>query len=147
MIILLCWAETILIHSLPQLFHSFRTWSINNKYSCVCTRWPRAAGQYLYIYYYWAPLRCSAPRCLVTKEKHSAACRPADLIWRLQSVMIVSADTVITLQESGVSHMSDTLPYWLLFTVYEILNLFLVYCIYIGHSHGVPDISYTAHTW
>ena len=117
------------------------------KYSCVCTRWPRAAGQYLYIYYYWAPLRCSAPRCLVTKEKHSAACRPADLIWRLQSVMIVSADTVITLQESGVSHMSDTLPYWLLFTVYEILNLFLVYCIYIGHSHGVPDISYTAHTW
>ena len=33
------------------------------KYSSVYT-----VTQYLYIY--WAPLRCSAPRCLVTKEKH-----------------------------------------------------------------------------
>ena len=33
MIILLCWAETILIHSLPQLCPSFRTWSINTRVS------------------------------------------------------------------------------------------------------------------
>ena len=35
----------------------------NTLYTSVYT-----VTQYLYIY--WAPLRCSAPRCLVTKEKH-----------------------------------------------------------------------------